>query len=55
MKPIRICHFSTVHRGVEIRIVRKELASLAAAGYDAHAVIAATRSRSAPAPAASRA
>ena len=42
MKPIRICHFSTVHRGVEIRIVRKELASLAAAGYDAHAVIAAT-------------
>ena len=38
----RICHVSTVHRGVEIRIVRKELASLAAAGYDAHAIISAT-------------
>ncbi len=38
----RVCHVSTVHRGVEIRIIRKELASLAAAGYDAHAVIAAT-------------
>ncbi len=42
MSKQRVCHFSTVHRGVEIRIVRKELASLAAAGYDAHAVIAAT-------------
>lgn len=42
MTATRICHVSTVHRGVEIRIVRKELASLAAAGYDAHAIIAAT-------------
>ena len=38
----RICHISTVHRGVEIRIIRKEVASMAMAGYDAHAVIAAT-------------
>ena len=38
----RICHISTVHRGVEIRIIRKEVASMAEAGYDAHAVIAAT-------------
>lgn len=38
----RVCHVSTVHRGVEIRIIRKELASLAAAGHDAHAIIAAT-------------
>ena len=37
----RICHISTVHRGVEIRIIRKEVASMAEAGYDAHAVIAA--------------
>ncbi|MDO4905408.1 MAG: glycosyltransferase [Lautropia sp.] len=42
MNKHRICHVSTVHRGVEIRIIRKELASLAAAGYEAHAVIAAT-------------
>jgi len=26
----RICHISTVHRGVEIRIIRKEVASMAA-------------------------
>lgn len=38
----RICHVSTVHRGVEIRIVRKELAALAEAGFDAHAIISAT-------------
>lgn len=42
MNKKRVCHFSTVHRGVEIRIIRKELASMAAAGYDAHAVISAT-------------
>lgn len=42
MNPIPICHVSTVHRGVEIRIIRKELASLAEAGYQAHAIIAAT-------------
>ncbi|MFT4101210.1 MAG: glycosyltransferase [Burkholderiaceae bacterium] len=39
---IRICHFSTVHSGVEIRIVRKELASLARAGYEAWLVIPGT-------------
>lgn len=42
MKPIPVCHVSTVHRGVEIRIIRKELASLAQAGYEAHAIIGAT-------------
>lgn len=42
MKSVRICHVSTVHRGVEIRIIRKELASLAQAGYEAHAIISAT-------------
>ncbi len=38
----RICHVSTVHRGVEIRIARKQVASLAAAGFDAHLIIPAT-------------
>ena len=42
MNKKRVCHISTVHRGVEIRIIRKEVASMAEAGYDAHAVIAAT-------------
>ena len=42
MSKKRVCHISTVHRGVEIRIIRKEVASMAEAGYDAHAVIAAT-------------
>lgn len=37
-----VCHVSSVHRGVEIRIVRKQLATLAAAGYDARLVIQAT-------------
>lgn len=38
----RVCHISSVHSGVEIRIVRKELATLAQAGYDAHLVIPAS-------------
>ncbi|MFT3800667.1 MAG: glycosyltransferase [Burkholderiaceae bacterium] len=37
-----VCHFSTVHSGVEIRIVRKQLASLAKAGYPAWLVIPGT-------------
>lgn len=42
MKSIPVCHVSTVHRGVEIRIIRKELASMVEAGYEGHAIIAAT-------------
>ena len=42
MSKKRVCHISTVHRGVEFRIIRKEVASMAEAGDDAHAVIAAT-------------
>ena len=37
-----VCHFSTVHSGVEIRIVRKQLASLAKAGYPSWLVIPGT-------------
>ncbi len=37
-----VCHLSSVHSGVEIRIVRKELASLARAGYRARVVIPCT-------------
>lgn len=39
-----VCHVSSVHRGVEIRIVRKQLATLAQAGYRARLVIPATAS-----------
>lgn len=35
----RICHMSSVHRGLDIRIFRKQCASLAAAGYDTHLII----------------
>lgn len=38
----RVCHISSVHSGVEIRIVRKQLATLARAGFDAQLVIPAT-------------
>lgn len=38
----RICHMSSAHRGLDIRIFRKECVSLAAAGYDTHLVINAT-------------
>jgi glycosyltransferase involved in cell wall biosynthesis len=35
----RVCHFSAVHRGLDVRIFRKECVSLANAGYDTHLVI----------------
>jgi glycosyltransferase involved in cell wall biosynthesis len=38
----KICHFSSVHRGLDIRIYRKECVSLARAGHDVHLVIDAT-------------
>lgn len=38
----RVCHISSAHRGLDIRIFRKECVSLAAAGYDTHLVINAT-------------
>jgi glycosyltransferase involved in cell wall biosynthesis len=38
----RICHLSSAHRGLDVRIFAKECASLAAAGHDTHLVITAT-------------
>ncbi|MGJ7607613.1 glycosyltransferase family 4 protein [Variovorax sp. LT1R20] len=38
----RVCHLSSAHRGLDVRIFVKECASLAAAGYDTHLVIKAT-------------
>jgi glycosyltransferase involved in cell wall biosynthesis len=38
---IRICHLSSVHRGLDIRIFHKECISLSAAGYKVYLVIAA--------------
>lgn len=38
----RVCHFSSAHRGLDVRIFHKECASLAAAGYDTHLVIVAS-------------
>lgn len=38
----RVCHVSSAHRGLDIRIFRKECVSLANAGYDTHLVINAT-------------
>lgn len=38
---IRVCHLSSVHRGLDVRIFHKECASLAVAGYDTHLVIVA--------------
>lgn len=38
----RVCHMSSAHRGLDIRIFRKECVSLAAAGFDTHLVINAT-------------
>jgi glycosyltransferase involved in cell wall biosynthesis len=35
----RVCHLSSVHAGLDIRIYRKECVSLAGAGYDTHLVI----------------
>jgi glycosyltransferase involved in cell wall biosynthesis len=39
----KVCHFSSVHQGLDIRIVRKQCASLARAGYDTHLVINASQ------------
>lgn len=38
----RICHFSSVHHGLDIRIYRKQCLSLARAGFDTHLVISAS-------------
>lgn len=38
----RVCHLSSAHSGLDVRIFVKECASLAAAGYDTHLVINAT-------------
>ncbi|HRY83477.1 MAG TPA: glycosyltransferase family 4 protein [Candidatus Cloacimonadota bacterium] len=37
---VKICHLSTVHQRVDVRIVHKECKSLAQAGYDTHLIIA---------------
>ncbi|MEO5934860.1 MAG: glycosyltransferase family 4 protein [Duganella sp.] len=37
----KICHFSSVHPGLDIRIYRKQCVSLAQAGFDVHLVIGA--------------
>jgi glycosyltransferase involved in cell wall biosynthesis len=42
LKMKRVCHLSSVHRGLDIRIFRKECVSLARAGYETHLVIGAT-------------
>jgi len=39
---IRVCHLSTAHRGLDVRIFHKECVSLASAGFDTHLVICAT-------------
>jgi glycosyltransferase involved in cell wall biosynthesis len=39
MAMTRVCHFSSVHRGLDIRIYRKQCVSLAQAGFDVHLVI----------------
>ncbi|MET0319494.1 MAG: glycosyltransferase, partial [Duganella sp.] len=49
---VRVCHLSSVHRGLDIRIYRKQCVSLAAAGFDVHLVIAATPAQVAEATAA---
>jgi glycosyltransferase involved in cell wall biosynthesis len=38
----KVCHFSSVHPGLDIRIYRKQCVSLAQAGFDVHLVIAAS-------------
>lgn len=38
----RICHLSTVHKGLDVRIYFKQCVTLAAAGYDTHLVISAS-------------
>jgi glycosyltransferase involved in cell wall biosynthesis len=49
---VKVCHLSSVHRGLDIRIYRKQCVSLAAAGFDVHLVIAATPAQVAEAAAA---
>lgn len=39
---IKVCHLSSAHRGLDMRIFQKECVSLAQAGYDTHLVIAAS-------------
>lgn len=36
---MRVCHLSSVHRGLDIRIAHKETATIARAGHEAHLVI----------------
>ncbi|MFS2140668.1 glycosyltransferase [Duganella sp. Dugasp56] len=48
----KVCHFSSVHRGLDIRIYRKECVSLARAGHEVHLVIDATAAEVAEAAAA---
>lgn len=38
----RVCHMSSAHRGLDIRIFAKECVTLAEAGYETHLVITAT-------------
>jgi glycosyltransferase involved in cell wall biosynthesis len=38
----RVCHLSSAHRGLDVRIFHKECVSLVAAGFDTHLVINAT-------------
>ncbi|MYM91687.1 glycosyltransferase [Rugamonas sp. FT82W] len=48
----KVCHLSSVHRGLDIRIYRKQCLSLARAGHDVHLVIDATASEATEAAAA---
>ena len=41
----KVCHFSSVHPGLDIRIYRKQCVSLAQAGFDVHLVIGATEAQ----------
>lgn len=38
----KVCHLSSAHRGLDVRIFYKECSSLAAAGFDTHLVIVAS-------------
>ncbi len=39
---IKVCHMSSAHAGLDVRIYHKECVALAAAGYDVHLVITAS-------------
>lgn len=41
----KVCHFSSVHPGLDIRIYRKQCVSLAQAGFDVHLVIGASNAQ----------